>query len=100
MKEDQIFIVEEYILCKMDYVVEAKDVKEAAKKFKDGEFYTFGNTPEDVATSGISLRTANDHDEEDPLYLRAMKEIADDKLPDEEKVVVKKKRGRPRKDGN
>ena len=96
---DKIFIVEEYMLCKMDYVVEAKDVKEASKKFAAGKFHMFGNTPEHVATSGISLRTSTDKDEEDPLYLRAMKEIADEKLPEEE-VVVKKKRGRPRKDGN
>ena len=97
---DKIFIVEEYMLCKMDYIVEANDAKDAANKFAKGEFYSFGNTPAEVATSGISLRTSNDHDEEDPLYLRAMKEIEDDKLPEEDKPVVKKKRGRPRKDGN
>jgi len=99
VKEDKIFIVEEYMLCKMDYIVEANNAKDAANKFAKGEFYSFGNTPEEVATSGISLRKANDHDEADPLYLRAMKEISDEKLPEEE-VVVKKKRGRPRKDGN
>lgn len=96
---DKIFIVEEYMLCKMDYVVEAKNAEEASKKFDKGEYYSFGNTPEDVATSGISLRTPTDNDENDRLFMDALKEIENDKKPVKEQVV-KKKRGRPRKNGN
>jgi len=96
----KIFIVEEYTLCKMDYVVEAKDAKEASKKFETGDYYNFGNTPEGVATSGISLRIPTENDENDRLFIDALKEVENDKLPVEEKVVVKKKRGRPRKNAS
>jgi len=99
---DKIYIIEEYLLCKMDYIVEATSQKEAIKKFDKGQYYTFSNTPEQVRNSGegVSVRASNDRDEQEPRYRRAMQQITDDKLPVEAKPLVKKKRGRPKKHGN
>lgn len=76
---NRIYIIEEDVQAIDYFIVEASSAAEAKNKFAKGEFYTFGNTPEEISRGKVKARKTNENDRKDKLYIQAINKIEKDK---------------------